>query len=197
MLHVAGEASFEAETSEQSRCCAGSGRRTGSIAGGKRVRIRDCDCGRSAISEHLTQSTLRSERRGNSGRESCYILCLRQGERPQRLDAGGARRLRRLRSWWRLRRRWWMSRLRWRRWMSRWWWLWLQRLRLRRLRRRLGRRLGRFWRLRLWRLLPVVGWLPLLLSRRCSVDAVLAHRQNNWWRAGKPAGSRRSGAVPP
>jgi hypothetical protein len=164
MRHVPGEASFEAETSDQSLWCAdtGTGRRwTGSFAGGKRIRIHSSDRRRSAISEHHTQSTLRSWRRGNGRRKSCDIPPLRQGKQHRPLHADGARlRLRwmpwlwRWRSWlWRR----WISWL-WRRWISR---LWLQRLRLRRLRRRLGH-LGR---LRLRRLLPIVGRLPFLLIR--------------------------------
>jgi hypothetical protein len=163
MRHVPGEASFEAEASDQSRWCADTGRRwTGSFAGGKRVRFRPSDRRRSAISEHHTQSTLRSWRRGNGRRESCDIPPLRQGKRHWRLHSGGAR----------LRLRWmpWLWR---RRWMS-WLWrrrrrsrLWLQRLRLRRLRLR---RLGRLW---FRRLLLIVGHLPFLLSR-C-----------NFWRIGR------------
>jgi hypothetical protein len=154
--HVPGEASFEAEASDQSRWYADTGRRrTGSFAGGKRIRIRSSDRRRSAISEHHAQSTLRSWRRGNGRRESCDILPLRQGKRHRRLHAGGARLRLRWMPW--LWRRRWMSRLwRWRR-MSR---LWLQRLRLRRL--RLGRRLGRLW---FRRLLLNVGRLPFLLIR--------------------------------
>jgi len=163
MLHVQGEASFDAEAPDQSRWCSGPRRRrTGSFAGGKRVRIRSCDCGRSAVSEHHTQSTLRSQRRGNSRRESCYIPPLRQGKRHRRLHAVSARlwRLRWMSWWWR-----WMSRLRRRR--SR---LWLQRLRLRRLRLR---------RLRLRRLLLIVGRLPLVLSR-CNFSALAEERRCRW-----------------
>jgi hypothetical protein len=162
MRHVPGEPSFEAEASDQSRWCAGTGRRwTGSFAGGKRIRIHSSDRRRSAISEHHTQSTLRSWRRGNGRRESCDIPPLRQGKQHRPLHADGARLRLRWMPWlWR-----WMSWLRWRwiswlwRWISR---LWLQRLRLRWLRRRLGRFLGR---LRLRRLLLIVGRLPFLLIR--------------------------------
>src|SRR5580692_4688408 len=151
MRHVPGEASFEAEAPDQSRWCADTGRRrTGSFAGGKRICIRSSDRRRSAISEHRTQSTLRSWRRGNGRRESCDIPHLRQGKRRRRLHAGGAR----------LRLRWmpWLWRRRWMSWLWRWRWmsrLWLQRLRLRRLRRRLWFR----------RLLLIVGHLPFLLIR--------------------------------
>jgi hypothetical protein len=151
MRHVPGEASFEAEASDQSRWCADTGRRwTGSFAGGKRIRIRSSDRRRSAITEHHTRSTLRSWRRGNGRCKSCDIPPLRQGKRHRRLHAGGARlRLRRMPWLWRRRMSW-----LWR--MSR---LWLQRLRLRRLRLR---RLGRLW---FRRLLLVVGDLPFLLIR--------------------------------
>ncbi len=156
MRHVPGEASFEAEASDQSRWCADTRRRwTGSFAGGKRIRIRSSDRRRSAISEHHTQSTLRSWRRGNGRCESCDLPPLRQGKRHRRLHAGGARLRLRWMPW--LWRRRWMSWLWRRRWMSR---LWLQRLRLRRLRR--VRRLGRLW---FRRLLLIVGHLPFLLIR--------------------------------
>ena len=157
MRHVPGEASFEAEASDQSRWCAGTGRRgTGSFAGGKRIRIRRSDCGCPAISELHTQSTLRSWRRGNGRRQSCDVPSLRQGKRHRRLHAGGAR----LRLWWmsRLRRMSWLRRHR----MSRLQRLRLQRLRLRRLRRHFYRRLWWLW---FRRLLPIVGLLPFLLIR--------------------------------
>jgi len=146
MRHDRGEAGFEAEASDQSRWCAGTGRRwTGSFAGGKRIRIRSFDHRRFAISEDHTQSTLRSWRRGNGRRQPCDVPSLRQGKRHRRLHAGGARlRLRWMSRLWRLRRMSWLRRRR----MSR---LWLQRLRLRRL-RRLGHFLWRLWRFlgRLW-----------------------------------------------
>ncbi len=108
--------------------------------------------------------------------KSCHVPHLRQGKRHRQPDSGSAR-LRRM-SW--LWRRWWMS------WL--WWWLswmsrlrcrlWLQRLRVRRLRRRLGR-LGR---LRRRGLLRIVGRLPLVLSR-CIFSASI----RMWLRAGEPA----------
>jgi hypothetical protein len=178
MRHVPGEASFEAEASDQSRWCAGTGRRwTGTFAGG-RIRIRSSDRRRSAISKHHTQSTLRSWRRGNGRRESCDIPPLRQGKRHRRLHAGGARLRLRWMPW--LWRGPWLWRRRWMSWFWRWRWmsrLWLQRLRLWRLRRLghffwrwLWRFLGRLW---LRRLLRIVGCLPFVLSR-CNF---LAHRQ--------------------
>jgi hypothetical protein len=172
MRHVPGEASFEAEASDQSRWCAGTGRRwTGSFAGGKRIRIRSSDRRRSAISEHHTQSTLRSWRRGNGRRESCDIPPLRQGKRHRRLHARGARLRLRWMPWlWRWRWMSWLWRWRWISWLWRWRWmsrLWLQRLRLRRL-RRLRHFLGR---LRLRRLLRIVGRLPFLLIRGAPCSA--------------------------
>ena len=165
MRHVPGEASFEAEASDQSCWCAGTGRRgTRSFAGRKRIRIRRSNCRRSAISELHTQSTLCSWRRGNGRRQPCDVPYLRQGKRHRRLHAGGARlRLRWMSRLWRLRRMSWLRR----RWMSR---LWLQRLRLRRL-----RRLEHFlWRLWFRRLLRIVGRLPLLLTR-CKSRATATH----------------------
>jgi hypothetical protein len=161
MRHVPGETSFEAEASDQSRWCAGTGRRwTGSFAGGKRIRIHSSDRRHSAISEHHTQSTLRSWRRGNGRRESGDIPPLRQGKRHRRLHADGAR-LRWMPWLWRWR---WMSWL-WRRWIS-WLWRWMSRLWLQRLRLRRLRRLGHFLgRLRLRRMLLIVGRLPFLLIR--------------------------------
>src|SRR6516162_10684691 len=167
MRHDPGEAGFEAEASNQSRLCAGPGRCwTRAFAGGKRIRIHPSDRGRSTISEHHTQSALRSWRRGNGRRESRDIPPLRQGKQHRWLHAGGTRLRLRWMPW-----LWWMSWLSWLRrriswrisWlrhrMSR---LWLQRLRLRRLRRHFYRRLWWLW---FRRLLPIVGHLPPLLIR--------------------------------
>lgn len=186
MRHVPGEANFEAEAPDKSRYGAGTGRRwTRSFGSGKRIRIRPADCRRSAITEHHPQSTLRSRRRGNGGRESRDIPPLRQGKRDRRLHADSARlrlrwvpRLWRWRwmswlwRWWRWWRMSWLCRWRWMSWLRPW--LWLQRLRLRRLwwlrRLWLGRSLGRLW---FRRLLLIVGRLPFLLIR----NAPCRHRQ--------------------
>jgi hypothetical protein len=168
VLHVPGEASFQAEASDQNRqsgwCTGPGGRWTKPLTDRKCVRIRTSDCERSSISEHRARSALRSRRRGNGRRQSCDISPVRQGKRHRPLHADRARL--------RLRRVPWLWRRRWMPWLRRWRWMsrlcWLQRLRLRRLRRRhrLRRRLGHYLgRLRCRRLLPILGRLPFLLNR--------------------------------
>jgi len=115
--HATGQASFEAETHNQSRCRDGAGcRRTGAFAGGERIRIRHTHCRYPAVQPHLAQSALRSWRRGNGRRQSGYVPSLRQGKRRKRRADGrrccsGLSGLPRL--WW-LR---WLPSLAWLRWL--------------------------------------------------------------------------------
>jgi hypothetical protein len=173
MSHVPGEASFEEKASDQDRFLARIRRRRARpFARGRRIRVRSSDHRCSASSEHDAQSPLRAQRRGNGRRQSGDIPPLRQGERHLRLRAVGARlRLRRLPWMWRMPWLWW-----WRiPWLRRWNWLrcprlWLQRLWLRWVRRRWMRHwlpprpdFRRLRRLRIRRVLRIVGRLPSVL----------------------------------
>ena len=75
--HAKGEASFEARARDQSRRNGTRYSRTGTFAGGRRIREYDPHGGFPAIQQHPARSTLRSWRRGNGRRQSRHVLSLR------------------------------------------------------------------------------------------------------------------------
>jgi hypothetical protein len=76
--HATGQASFEAETRNQSRHREGARcRRAGSFADGWCIRIHDARCRYPAILQYLAKSALLSWRRGNGRRQSGHVPSLR------------------------------------------------------------------------------------------------------------------------